>query len=209
MEFTGGTYVSGKYFATVSDAPMNSQVFEEGYTIEIIFKVDSNFNMNYNRYVGIFSRQGIYNNEPWFSMALAETADINEEGYLKENGKLSLQLVQRSTDGSAVNKEFGAINTNQWVHYMAVSKNGNVTVYVNGQEQDTGGIHLTDIGKSKYGWEVGVGRKSFEGESVKNEEHEEGGIRRLFCGAISEIRVVDHAIDLQDALYRTSNSLLK
>lgn len=200
-EYTGGTLVSGKYLETVESAPMNDDDFAGGYTIEAIIKVDSSFNNNYNRYAGIFSRQGLINNEPWFSLAVAETSNTENDGSLK--GDLILQLVQSEKDAveTSLNAEFSSINPDVWVHYMAVcEESGDITVYVNGTKVDQY-MYCKSIGSSGFGWEVGVGRKDFTGMNVKNPQHPEGGIRRLFCGTISEIRVIDHAISLDDSLY--------
>lgn len=203
MQWTGGTYVSGKYFSTVSGAPMNDDNFEDGYTVEIIFKIDTNFNNNYNRYAGMFSRQGIVGNEPWFSMALTESSTINASGAMKSSGTIGLQLVQSAKNAfqAEQNVEHSSITEGQWVHYMIVSNNGQINAYVNGQKVDSVNISCASIGDSGFGWDVGVGRKDFTGQSVKNPAHEEGGIRRLFCGTISEIRVVDHAITVEESLY--------
>ncbi len=71
--YTGG-YTSGKYLETVKDAPVNSYEFEEGFSIEFIFKLSADLDLEYNRYAGIFSRQGVLdtNNEPPFSVAVTE-----------------------------------------------------------------------------------------------------------------------------------------
>ena len=54
-----GAYVSGKYLQTVENAPMNALDGEDGWTIEVIFKISEEWNVHYNRYTGIFSKQGV------------------------------------------------------------------------------------------------------------------------------------------------------
>lgn len=195
MDYTGGTYVSGKYFATVQDAPMNDDDFSNGYTMEVIFKIDKNFKNDYNRYAGLFSRQGLVGNEPWFSMALAEGS----------SSSLGLQLVQSGIGAfqPEQNVEHSQIKANEWVHYMAVAnERGEISFYINGKKCTESAVCSAGIGSSGFGWEVGVGRKDFTDRTdVKNPMHPEGGIRRLFTGTISEIRVIDHAISIEDSLY--------
>ena len=63
--YSGG-YTSGKYLETIKGAPMNTNEFEDGISVDIIFKLSSELDNDYNRYTGIFSRQGVIEeqNEP-------------------------------------------------------------------------------------------------------------------------------------------------
>ncbi|GEM_PF-1007196 len=201
-----GAYTSGKYFNTVPTAPMNSMQFENGFTIEVIFCVDENFNQNYNRYCGIFSRNYIHdlNEEPTLLMSVAEASGYDADGYLGSNGTVNLQYVQINLDEMKTNKEFAnGIGSGQWVHYMVTNDGDMTEVYVNGEfintYLDCNGILCMN---PDYGWEVGVGRKpGAHRTDHKNENPPEGTIRRLFCGAISEIRVSEGYMDVTESLY--------
>ena len=203
--YTGG-YTSGKYLETVEDAPMNAMDFAGGFTFEVIFKLSSELDNNYNRYTGLFSRQGVVEgaNEPPFSMALAEWNN-DETGTLGVNGTW-LQYVHVDPDGMKTNHEYDSAMMYGGIwHHMMVTSDGDITeIYVDGEYIDMVGesaaINVTD---PTYSWEVGVGRKDgagHEGDS-KNENSPEGMIRRLFAGSISEIRVSDGYMDVEDSLF--------
>ncbi len=190
-----GAYVSGKYLQTVEDAPMNSFTGENGWTIEIIFKVSPEWNNMYNRYVGLFSRQGVQEqrNEPPLSMALTSTSD-GRMGALGADGSIGLQYVHIGADERITNVEYcnGEINADEWVHFMIVNE-GNTAgrrtlFYMDGVYIDKFTDTSSFSASAVRGWEVGVGRKLAKGEATMNIEHPEGLIRRLFCGSISEIR---------------------
>lgn len=202
-EYTG-KYVSGKYFSTVPAAPINKMTFENGFTIEVVFMLDKTFNNNYNRYTGIFSRQGLNNNEPFFSLALAEPG-ADDNGYFDYN--LCVQYLQNPVDlGGTVNKEFSVgTDPGEWIHFCVINDGEMSDIYINGEYYESVVDNTVGIGYiDGYGWDVGVGRKDFTGKAVMGENYPEGGIRRLFCGAISEIRVSDKPMDIEDTLYSGS-----
>jgi hypothetical protein len=203
-----GAYTSGKYLETIAGAPLNAFTGEEGWTIEIIFKIGTDWTNDYNRYGGIFSRQGVVpgQDEPPISLAVAE-------GFYEDKSDslyYDLQYVHITQNNGRTNNELdGWYQAEEWVHYMATSKGGNTDIYVNGNlilsltEADST-IHLTD---ADYSWEVGVGRKEAIGEATKNEHCPEGLIRRLFCGAISEIRVTAGKVNIMNSLLFSSEKV--
>ena len=84
--WTGG-YTSGKYLETIKGSPLNLNEFDEGFSIDIIVKLSPELDNDYNRYCGIFSRQGVIEdqNEPPFSIALSEWQDDAESGMIGQN----------------------------------------------------------------------------------------------------------------------------
>ena len=208
-----GAYVSGKYFQTVSGAPLNNVDSTTGWTVEIIFKIDEEWNNNYNRYTGLFSRQGVVESqdEPAFSMALTEligggTAD----GYIGREGTTGLQYVHVDVNENKTNHERknGEIYAEQWIHYMVTSDGYWLDVYVNGENvlsmAENNEIYITD---SLFSWEVGVGRKLGTDKATMNPKHPEGLIRRLFCGSMSEIRFTMNYMDIEDSLLYGEHAL--
>ena len=208
-----GAYVSGKYFQTVNGAPLNNVDSTTGWTVEIVFKIDEEWNNNYNRYTGLFSRQGVVESqdEPAFSMALTEligggTAD----GYIGREGTTGLQYVHVDVDEVKTNHERknGEIYAEQWIHYMVTSDGYWLDVYVNGENvlsmAENNEIYITD---SLFSWEVGVGRKLGTDKATMNPKHPEGLIRRLFCGSMAEIRFTMNYMDIEDSLLYGENAL--
>ena len=208
-----GAYVSGKYFQTVNGAPLNNVDSTTGWTVEIVFKIDEEWNNNYNRYTGLFSRQGVVESqdEPAFSMALTEligggTAD----GYIGREGTTGLQYVHVDVNENKTNHERknGEIYAEQWIHYMVTSDGYWLDVYVNGENvlsmAENNEIYITD---SLFSWEVGVGRKLGTDKATMNPKHPEGLIRRLFCGSMSEIRFTMNYMDIEDSLLYGEHAL--
>ncbi len=202
-----GAYVSGKYLKTISDAPLNFMDIEGEWTVEIVFKLSPDWNNAYNRYTGIFSQQGISEakDEPFFSMATAAASD-SVTGKIGTDSSVDLQFVYVNKYDGFANRECGVeIFSEEWVHYMVVCNGKKVSIYINGIEVETIQISAP-IFSSGYGWEVGVGRKDGKGEATMNTRYDEGLIRRLFCGSISEIKFSSDVKTVENSLFATLNN---
>lgn len=209
--YSGG-YTSGKYLETIKGAPMNTSEFDEGISVDIIFKLSPELDNDYNRYTGIFSRQGVIEdqNEPPFSIALSEWNDDPQTGMMGENNKTWMQFIH-CDDVQKVNVEMEEIKigADGWHHLLVTTDGFSITYYIDGEPLRTfGDIPFIDVTDPNYSWEVGVGRKFGGGHEndCKNENAAEGMIRRLFAGSIAEIRVMDGPIENQDSLYFKSVS---
>ncbi len=201
-----GAYVSGKYFQTVDGAPLNNVDSTTGWTVEIIFKIDEEWNNNYNRYTGLFSRQGVVESqdEPAFSMAISELiSGGTQDGYIGTEGATGLQYVHVDVNENKTNYELmnGEIYAEQWIHFMVTSDGYFTEVYINGENvfasSENNEIYITD---ALFSWEVGVGRKLGTDKATMNPKHPEGLIRRLFCGSMAEIRFTMNYMDIEDSL---------
>ncbi|MBQ4351477.1 MAG: discoidin domain-containing protein [Clostridia bacterium] len=205
--YTGG-YTSGKYLETVENAPMNSMTFEEGFSFEIVYKLSSELDNNYNRYTGLFSRQGVVDtaNEPPFSIALTEWSN-DANGTLGVNGT-GMQYVHVDPDGMKTNQEYndgaGTMYGGEWHHILVTCEDDMTEIFIDGNDValigESAAIAVTD---PSFSWEVGVGRKLGEGHEgdSKNVNSPEGMIRRLFAGDISEIRVTNHYMENEESLF--------
>ena len=205
--YTGG-YTSGKYLETVKGAPINSSEFTGGFSIEVIFKLSKDLDNEYNRYTGIFSRQGVLEeqNEPPFSIAITEWINDSETNTINNN--LTWMQLLMVNDASKHNHEMDAIllDAETWHHVLVTLGNeGQLLVYLDGNKIDErwsafDSIYCTN---PDYSWEVGVGRKFGGGHETdsKNENSPEGMIRRLFAGSVAEIRITDTPIEPADSLY--------
>ena len=201
-----GAYVSGKYFQTVDGAPLNNVDSTTGWTVEIVFKIDEEWNNNYNRYTGLFSRQGVVESqdEPAFSMALTELiSGGSSDGYIGKDGTTGLQYVHVDVDENKTNYELlnGQIYAEEWIHFMVTSDGWYTEVFINGENvfsaSEYNEIYITD---ALFSWEVGVGRKLGTDKATMNPQHPEGLIRRLFCGSMAEIRFTMNYMDIEDSL---------
>ena len=201
-----GAYVSGKYFQTVDGAPLNNVDSTTGWTLEIVFKIDEEWNNNYNRYTGLFSRQGVVESqdEPAFSMAITELiSGGSSDGYIGKDGATGLQYVHVDVDENKTNYELmnGQIYAEEWIHFMVTSDGWYTEVFIDGEPvysaSENNEIYITD---SLFSWEVGVGRKLGTDKATMNPQHPEGLIRRLFCGSIAEIRFTMNYMEVEDSL---------
>ena len=206
-----GAYVSGKYLETVENAPLNSLTGKNGWTVEIIFKISPEWNNQYNRYTGLFSRQGVVEsqNEPALSLALSEVSGGNEDGSIGSNGATGLQYVHVDPNEKKTNIEFAdGLHADEWVHYMVACNGITTALYCNGTLIRT----VTESSKiatvdSSFGWEVGVGRKLLgSNDTSMNSVDPEGLIRRLFCGSVSEIRISEGALSVETSLLNTNKT---
>ena len=204
--YSGG-YTSGKYLETVKTAPINSYTFPSGVSVEVIFKLSPELDNDYNRYTGLFSRQGVIEeqNEPPFSIAISEWNDDNT-GVIGEN-KTWLQLLIMN-DFSRLNTEMDEIliGANEWHHVLVTLEDtGKVFVWLDGVKlyEAWSGFAELHCTNPNFSWEVGVGRKSGtdHASDSKNENVAEGMIRRLFAGTIAEIRMLDRPVTVEESLY--------
>ena len=206
-----GAYVSGKFLETVENAPLNSLTGKNGWTVEIIFKISPEWNNQYNRYTGLFSRQGVVEsqNEPALSLALSETAGGNADGTIGDNGTIGLQFIHVDPSENKTNIELAdGIQAEEWVHYMVASNGMMTSIYYNGTlirtVNESGKIATLD---PTFGWEIGVGRKlPGDQDRSMNTVEPEGLIRRLFCGSISEIRISEGALSVEASLLNVNNT---
>ncbi len=203
--YTGG-YTSVKFLETVKGAPLNSFEFTGGASVEVIFKLSPELDNDYNRYTGIFSRQGVLEdqNEPPFSIALSEWVN-DDSGTLGAN-ETWIQLLL-TDDYTSLNRELDEVMlpAGVWHHALFTLQEGKVRLYMDGKLllDERTGFYDIFCTNPDYSWEVGVGRKFGGGHASdsKNEDAAEGMIRRLFAGSVAEIRVFDKAIELNDSLY--------
>ena len=207
--YTGG-YTSGKYLETVMGAPLNAHEFKNGFTFEIIFKLSPELDNNYNRYTGIFSRQGVIEdrNEPPFSIAITEWKN-DASGTIGKN-ETWMQLILMTDDISLNNEDDSIlIGADTWHHLMLTydPDMNQLRFLIDGAELFSRTIVIDELPPTGFdlSWEVGVGRKSANSGDAKshsmNENSPAGMIRRLFAGSVAEIRVMDGAIGIEESLY--------
>ena len=184
---------------------------KNGWTVEIVFKISPEWNNQYNRYTGLFSRQGVVEsqNEPALSLALSEASGGNVDGSIGNGGTTGLQYIHVDPNESKTNIEFASgIHAEDWVHFMVASNGITTSIYYNGAlirtVAESGKIAALD---SSFGWEVGVGRKlPGPNDQTMNTVDPEGLIRRLFCGSISEIRVSEGALSVETSLLNADHT---
>ncbi|WP_234402359.1 LamG-like jellyroll fold domain-containing protein [Oceanobacillus damuensis] len=175
----------GRYFRTTDDAPINSEKFKDGFTIEVIMKMPQDFAPEKHSWMGILTRQG-------------QAADLNKtEGEKEILSTLSvsnlkeLQWTSHPTNlnYNQTNWSFSLDSKEDWYHVAIVNDGNHTKLYVNGvtdfrnTEEVMNGIDAIQ----EKGWNIGA--SEWENE-----------IDALFAGKIQEIRMSDQALNQEDWL---------
>ncbi|MFM9276809.1 Ig-like domain-containing protein [Paenibacillus jiagnxiensis] len=176
------------YFRTVDDAPVNAMTFEEGYTIEAIVKIPSQFDADKHGNAGLLSRGvtgaagGKTEDDPQRAIAGLNLTNLKE-----------LQWSAYPTDQDNVKiAQSPEITTTNWMHIALVNDAETTTMYIDGSPQvtvaeDAKGI-ATAMADGKFApWIVGT---TLYGSDWMNG----------FNGSISEIRLTDVALDESEFL---------
>lgn len=181
LAFAGqGNPVSGAYFQTVDQAPINAETFPHGFTVEAFFQVPQDWDPGRNGWSSMLSRAGsaalagktgptATADEPILTLSLSSSIELQWNAYpLNQTGAMTAwsHLLQQ----------------NQWWH-VAVVNDGHVSkLYVNGCEEGrnpaTPAIGLTALNLplllGGYQWA--------------------GAVSQVFHGSIGDVRIVNRAL---------------
>jgi hypothetical protein len=164
---------AGRYFKTKRDAPINSENFDRGFTIEAVFKMPRKPKSD----MGLFSRQG-------------QAADLNKmEGEKKILSALSISSDQKlhwTSHPSNLNYNVSnwsrSLNAGEWYHLAVVNDGSTTTLTLNG---------VSDYGES----EKAIGIAALTGKGWNIGATEWGNkLDALFGGNIQEIRIANKAL---------------
>ena len=174
---------AGRYFKTTNDAPINTETFENGFTVEAIFKLPSHFKSGLHSWMGILTRQG-------------QAADLNkvdgEKEILSTLSVSSDKEIQWTSHPSNLNYNVTnwsrSLHTDDWYHLAVVNDGETTNLTVNG---------INDYGESE---EV-IGIAAIEGKGWNIGASEWGnGLDALFAGNLQEIRIADEALSKKEWL---------
>ena len=174
---------AGRYFKTTNDAPINTETFENGFTVEAIFKLPSHFKSSLHSWMGILTRQG-------------QAADLNkvdgEKEILSTLSVSSDKEIQWTSHPSNLNYNVTnwsrSLHTDDWYHLAVVNDGETTNLTVNG---------INDYGESE---EV-IGIAAIEGKGWNIGASEWGnGLDALFAGNLQEIRIADEALSKKEWL---------
>ena len=212
--FYGGVVPVAKWFETVGNAPINKEEFKGGYTIEAIIKFTPEFDFGYNRYSGIFSRQGTRmscnissedttdNQDPLTALNVATNTGANaDSGTISNSNKANLQFINTGVD-SQNNDALDKWETNfdlvpgQWYHIAVVNDGKKNTMYINGKVFYESNMEITEMtfGKDGFAWDIGMGRKFNSKPGSDAAKDDKGTPRRPFMGQMAAIRVSSGAV---------------
>ncbi|WP_241481490.1 LamG-like jellyroll fold domain-containing protein [Mesobacillus campisalis] len=174
---------AGRYFKTAEDAPINTETFDNGFTVEAIFKMPDHFNSRLHSWMGILTRQG-------------QAADLNKvEGEKEILSTLSVSSdreIQWTSHPSNLNYNVTnwsrSLHAGEWYHLAVVNDGETTTLTVNG---------VSDYGESE---EV-IGMAAIEGKGWNIGASEWGNeLDALFAGNLQQIRIADEALSKKEWL---------
>ncbi|MBU5668688.1 S-layer homology domain-containing protein [Peptoniphilus sp. MSJ-1] len=133
IEFAGIAKDKGADFVTVKDAPINSETFSEGYTIEILYYLPKDWTNN-DKWMGILARQVADTanvktmDEPELGSTSVAVSNCKEIQYLTVNENDSHEMTS-SVWSVAMDKG------GQWYHIaITCDDKGNINSFLNGAE---------------------------------------------------------------------------
>ncbi|OBZ12643.1 hypothetical protein A7975_16735 [Bacillus sp. FJAT-26390] len=173
----------GHYLTTVKEAPINTETFKNGFTIEAEFKLGSSI----NDWMGILTRQGNNTFDPGEQEPLStlSISSIREVQWASTQGNLSSNELQSNWSNSLSYIKAWA-QSEEYTHVAVVNDGSKTRLFLNGVESirnpQTDGIIngiAAEVGK---GWNVGA----YEWDGAPDS---------LFLGKIKHIRVTDKALE--------------
>lgn len=173
----------GSYLQTADQAPVNALTFPNGYTIEAVVKLGPEFDADKHSWMGILGRYGTGQD--------AGKKDGDAEAPLATLAVSNLREIQ----WASFPLNYGSEQTSwswemddSWRHVALVNDGQSTTMYIDGvavlRNPDTKPQGIASIGKP---WLVGASQYGNKLDGV-------------FNGWISEIRIVDHALEKKDFL---------
>ncbi|WP_057915507.1 LamG-like jellyroll fold domain-containing protein [Peribacillus muralis] len=174
---------SGRYFKTKKGAPINSEKFENGFTVEAIIKLPSKTNNG----LGLFSRQG-------------KAADLHKmDGDTKILSALTVssdQKIHWTSHPSNLNYNVSnwsrSLNADEWYHLAVVNDGSATTLTLN---------NISDYGESEK--VIGIAAATGKGWNIGASEWG-NKLDKLFAGNIEEIRIANKALLKKDWLVQNS-----
>ncbi|WP_169089781.1 Ig-like domain-containing protein [Paenibacillus sp. PL91] len=177
------------YLRTDDDAPLNAMTFQNGYTIEAYFRINSNFDGNQNGWMGMLGRGG--------TGADGGKTDGDREEPLATLSISNLKQLQ----WAAYPDNLDSLRTNwsgemffDWIHVAVVNDTKKTKMYVNGSP-----VLTNDEGPNSIGLATAQKNGKFV-PWIVGAYHYNNVFEKAFNGAINEIRITNRPLDLTEFL---------
>jgi hypothetical protein len=189
LYFTGGQYTQliGAYLTTGANAPLNTETFPSGWTIEAFVKLSLDWNSNYNSWQAVISRWG----ESGQAGKYGGNTDPNEPIFtLSTSNDREPQCVFYPTNQTDSTTLWGqGLPENQWWHLAVVNDGSHTVMYVDGCPTvdianlvSSNGITQLDLPWVLGGYEYA------------------GSINQIWNGWVGDVRVVDRPLSVDEFL---------
>jgi len=179
LEFQGHkSPLKGAYLQTVDGAPLNSQVFRHGYTIEAFYRMPADWDPDHNAWAGLVSRRGT-------GGAAGKTGDDPDEplATLSLSNDREPQWAMRPLDQEGIATNWGQETPLEtWWHLAVVNDGRHTTLYVQGcpvvRNPKAPAVGITSVGEP---WLLG-------GYTYADK------IDQIFYGRLGDVRIVSRAL---------------
>ncbi|WLW50904.1 LamG-like jellyroll fold domain-containing protein [Streptomyces sp. YU58] len=179
LEFQGfKSPLKGAYLQTVDKAPLNSAVFEDGYTIEVFYRMPADWDPDHNAWAGLVSRRGT-------GGAAGKTGDDPDEplATLSLSNDREPQWAMRPLNQQGIATNWGQETPLEtWWHLAVVNDGRHTTLYVQGcpvvRNPKATAVGITSVGLP---WLLG-------GYTYADK------IDQIFHGRLGDVRIVERAL---------------
>lgn len=210
------------YFQTVETAPINSETFLNGYTIEITFKLPKNFTLEKHKWIALLNRHGsatqlaqktgkeyvgIDANQTISSLNISNLREL-QWTYYSNKPTVTSGATENPFYENETNWSFTLDDNDSWYHIVLINDGKQSEIYVNGvtdfRNADptvypaNGGIANTI--SSKFGWDIGARGNAFD-NGVGEDNISDYNINKTFEGQIQEVRFTRGALSKDKWLY--------
>ncbi|MFC8434758.1 LamG-like jellyroll fold domain-containing protein [Streptomyces sp. NPDC057253] len=179
LEFQGWkSPLKGAYLQTVDQAPLNSALFKDGYTIEVFYRMPADWDPDHNAWAGLVSRRGT-------GGAAGRTGDDPDEplATLSLSNDREPQWAMRPLNQEGIATNWGQETPLEtWWHLAVVNDGRHTTLYVQGcpvvRNPKAPAVGITSAGEP---WLLG-------GYTYADR------IDQIFYGRLGDVRIVSRAL---------------
>lgn len=179
LEFQGyKSPLKGACLQTVAEAPLNSAVFRDGYTIEVFYRMPADWDPDHNAWAGLVSRRGT-------GGAAGKTGDDPDEplATLSLSNDREPQWAMRPLNQEGIATNWGQETPLEtWWHLAVVNDGKHTTLYVQGcpvvRNPKASAVGITSVGEP---WLLG-------GYTYADK------IDQIFHGRLGDVRIVSRAL---------------
>lgn len=205
------------YFQTVKTASLNTETFTNGYTIELLFKMPSNFSAAKHRWIALLNRHGsakqmaqktgkhYIGGDAGSTLANLNISNLRELQWTQYSTK---PLIGKTYHDNETSWSFSLDDDDAWYHVVMINDTKQTKIYVNGvtdfRNADAsrypadGGIQKTLA--PEFGWDIG-GKGDTYPDGSDPDSYLDYHIKKIFEGQMQEVRFTKGALPKSDWLY--------
>ena len=187
LYFTGGQNnpLVGAYLTTAANAPLNTETFPSGWTIEAFVKLSLDWNTDYNSWQAVLSRWG----ESGQAGKYGGNTDPNEPIFtLSTSDGREPQCVFYPTNQTDSTTLWGqGLPENQWWHLAVVNDGNHTVMYVDGCPTVDIANLVSSNGITQLNLPWALGGYEYA-----------GSINQIWNGWVGDVRIVDRALSVDE-----------